>query len=177
MHWINDGLMAIFFLLVGMEIKREVVEGELSRALQIALPDCRRVAASSCRPLIYAAFNRGRSVALHGWAIPSATDIAFAVAVLARSASAVPLWLKLPADPGYRRRSGRDPDHRDFLHRDLSALSLALAAGLPRRARVSTDGRAPHRALLLLGVVLWLCVLKSGVHATLSGVALALSFR
>src|SRR6202048_933390 len=94
-HWINDGLMVIFFLLIGMEIKREVVEGELSHLSKVALPVAGAVGGIVLPALIYVGFTWRDPVAVHGWAIPSATDIAFAVAVLSALGKGVPLGLKL----------------------------------------------------------------------------------
>ncbi len=174
-HWINDGLMVIFFLLVGMEIKREVVEGELSHLSTIALPVAGALGGIVLPAAIYVAFTHRDPVALHGWAIPSATDIAFAVAVLSALGKRVPLGLKL-----FLLTLAIVDDLAAiliiavFYTSDLSALSLALAAacvvGLMALNLAGVRRMSPY---LLLGAVLWLCVLKSGVHATLSGVALA----
>jgi len=174
-HWINDGLMVIFFLLVGMEIKREVVEGELSQLSTIALPITGALGGLVLPALIYAGFTHRDPVALHGWAIPSATDIAFAVAVLSALGKRVPLGLKL-----FLLTLAIVDDLAAiliiaiFYTADLSAVSLALAAGcLVGLLALNLAGVRRMAPYLLLGVVLWLCVLKSGVHATLSGVALA----
>jgi NhaA family Na+:H+ antiporter len=174
-HWINDGLMVIFFLLVGMEIKREVVEGELSQLSTVALPIAGALGGIVLPAAIYVAFTHRDPVALHGWAIPSATDIAFAVAVLSALGKRVPLGLKL-----FLLTLAIVDDLAailiiaTFYTADLSALSLMLA-GLCLLALLALNLAGVRRMLpyLLLGVVLWLCVLKSGVHATLAGVALA----
>ncbi|MBS0518570.1 MAG: Na+/H+ antiporter NhaA [Proteobacteria bacterium] len=173
--WINDGLMAVFFLLVGLEIKREVLEGELSRPAQVALPVAGALGGIAVPALIYSAFTWKDPVALHGWAIPSATDIAFAVALLASLGRRVPRSLKL-----FLLTLAIVDDLAAiiiiavFYTAELSTLSLALAAlcivvligfNIARVRRVS-----PY---LLVGIVLWVCVLKSGVHATLAGVVLA----
>jgi Na+:H+ antiporter, NhaA family len=174
-HWINDGLMVIFFLLVGMEIKREVVEGELSQLSTIALPVTGALGGLVLPALIYAGFTHHDPVALRGWAIPSATDIAFAVAVLSALGKRVPLGLKL-----FLLTLAIVDDLAAiliiaiFYTADLSAVSLALAAGcLVGLLALNLAGVRRMAPYLLLGVVLWLCVLKSGVHATLAGVALA----
>ena len=174
-HWINDGLMVIFFLLVGMEIKREVVEGELSQLSTIALPVAGAIGGIVLPAAIYVAFTHRDPVALHGWAIPSATDIAFAVAVLSALGKRVPLGLKL-----FLLTLAIVDDLAAiliiaiFYTSDLSALSLGLAAAcLAGLLALNLAGVRRMLPYLLLGVVLWLCVLKSGVHATLSGVALA----
>ena len=130
LHWINDGLMVVFFLLVGMEIKREVVVGELSRPAQVALPIAGALGGILVPAAIYAAFTWNDPVALHGWAIPSATDIAFAVALLAALGQRVPPGLKLflltlaIVDDLARHRH-----HRDLLHRQ----SVDPGAGAGRR--------------------------------------------
>jgi NhaA family Na+:H+ antiporter len=174
-HWINDGLMVVFFLLVGMEIKREVVEGELSRLSTIALPVAGAVGGIVVPAAIYFAFTHRDPVAVHGWAIPSATDIAFAVAVLSPLGRRVPLALKL-----FLLTLAIVDDLvailiiAVFYTSELSTLSLVLAgACLVGLLALNLAGVRRMTPYLLLGVVLWLCVLKSGVHATLSGVALA----
>jgi Na+:H+ antiporter, NhaA family len=174
-HWINDGLMVIFFLLVGMEIKREVVEGELSQLSTVALPVAGAVGGIVVPALIYVAFTHRDPVALNGWAIPSATDIAFAVAVLSALGKRVPLGLKL-----FLLTLAIVDDLAAiviiavFYTSELSMLSLLLAgACLVALLALNLAGVRRMLPYLLLGVVLWLCVLKSGVHATLSGVALA----
>ena len=175
LHWINDGLMVVFFLLVGLEIKREVVEGELSQLSQVVLPIAGAFGGIALPAAIYAAFTWTDPAALHGWAIPSATDIAFAVAILAALGSRVPSGLKL-----FLLTLAIVDDLAAiviiaiFYTADLSTLSLAMAAGcilvLVGLNLLGVRRTAPY---LLVGVVLWLCVLKSGVHATLAGVVLA----
>jgi NhaA family Na+:H+ antiporter len=174
-HWINDGLMVIFFLLVGMEIKREVVEGELSQMSKVALPIAGAVGGIVLPALIYVGFTWTDPVALHGWAIPSATDIAFAVAVLSALGKRVPLGLKL-----FLLTLAIVDDLAAiliiaiFYTADLSTVSLALAGGcLVALLALNLAGVRRFTPYVLLGAILWLCVLKSGVHATLSGVALA----
>lgn len=173
--WINDGLMAVFFLLVGLEIKREVVEGELSRPAQVALPIAGALGGILVPAAIYAAFTWANPVTLHGWAIPSATDIAFAVAILAALGERVPRGLKL-----FLLTLAIVDDLAAiviiaiFYTADLSTLSLALA-GLCILALIglNVSGVRRNAPYLLIGLVLWVCVLKSGVHATLAGVVLA----
>ncbi len=173
--WINDGLMAVFFLLVGLEIKREVVEGELSRPAQVALPIAGALGGIAVPAAIYAAFTWGDPVALHGWAIPSATDIAFAVALLASLGRRVPRGLKL-----FLLTLAIVDDLAAiiiiavFYTADLSTLSLVLAA-FCILVLVSFNLAGVRRTgpYLLVGIGLWVCVLKSGVHATLAGVVLA----
>jgi len=174
-HWINDGLMVIFFLLVGMEIKREVVSDELSEPSKVALPVAGAAGGIVLPALIYMGFAWGDPVALRGWAIPSATDIAFAVAVLSALGKRVPLGLKL-----FLLTLAIVDDLAAiliiavFYTSELSTLSLALAGGcLATLLALNLAGVRRFPLYLILGVALWLCVLKSGVHATLAGVALA----
>jgi len=174
--WINDGLMAIFFFLVGLEIKREVLEGELSNPAQVALPAFGAVGGMAVPALVYVALNRGDSLALNGWAIPAATDIAFALGVLSLLGKQVPAALKVfLLTLAILDDLGAILIIALFYSGDLSLASLAVAAlalvvlfTLNRRGVVSI---VPY---VLIGVVLWAAVLKSGVHATLAGVVLAL---
>ncbi len=174
--WINDGLMAIFFLLVGLEIKREMVVGELATRAQIMLPAVGAAGGFIVPALVYAAFNWRDPLALGGWAIPAATDIAFALGVLSLLGSRVPVTLKV------------------FLTSlaifdDLAAVVVIavwytadlsppmLFSGLAGLALLIGLNRAGVRSITpyaLIGLVIWVCVLKSGVHATLAGVAVAL---
>ncbi|GAB3098679.1 Na+/H+ antiporter NhaA [Lysobacter terrae] len=174
--WINDGLMAIFFLLVALEIKRETLSGQLAGREQLILPMACAIAGVAVPALLFAAFNRGDADAMRGWAVPTATDIAFALGVLALLGSRVPLGMKLLLS------TIAVVDDLIailiialFYSHGLSLPALALAAlvlaimwGLNRFKVVALW---PY---LLLGVVLWVCVLKSGVHATLAGVATGL---
>jgi Na+:H+ antiporter, NhaA family len=175
-HWINDGLMVAFFLLVGLEIKREVVAGELSRPAQVALPIAGAVGGIVVPAAIYAAFTWGDRAALSGWAIPSATDIAFAVAIVgALGPQRVPPGLRL-----FLLTLAIVDDLAAiviiaiFYTARLSTLALLLA-GLCILVLIALNVRGVRRALpfLAVGVMLWLCVLNSGVHATLAGVVLA----
>ncbi len=173
--WINDGLMAVFFLLVGLELKREVMEGELSDPRRAALPALAAVGGMAVPALIYAAINWGDPLALRGWAIPSATDIAFALAVLGLLGDRVPNSLKLfLLTLAIADDLGAILIIAVFYSADLSVPMLALAgvatAVLFAMNRGGVSAVAPY---LLVGGVLWLGVLKSGVHATLAGVLLA----
>jgi NhaA family Na+:H+ antiporter len=164
--WINDGLMAIFFLLVGLEIKRELIEGELSTRAQAALPCLAAVGGMAVPALIYVAVNLEDPVALHGWAIPAATDIAFALGVLALLGTRVPASLKVfLVALAIIDDLGAIAIIAVFYSGALSLWSLGLARAGVRR-------QAPY---MLLGIALWLFVLKSGVHATLAGVVVALA--
>lgn len=174
-HWINDGLMAIFFFLVGLEIKREALEGELSDPRQVVLPLVAAIGGMAVPALVYWVLNQGDPLTLRGWAIPTATDIAFALGVLSLLGERVPRALKLflltlaiiddlgaivvialfyagaPSIPALA----------------LAGTALALLVGMNLRGIVRIS---PY---LLVGLVLWAAVLDSGVHATIAGVLLA----
>ena len=174
--WINDGLMAVFFLLVGLEIKREVVEGELSRLSQMALPIAGALGGMIVPGLFYAALNWNDPVALRGWAIPAATDIAFSLGVLAALGSRVPLALKVFLTTlAIVDDLGAIVIIAIFYTSALSFQALALAAFcIAGLAILNLAGVRRIGPYLLIGVVLWVSVLKSGVHATLAGVVLAM---
>ena len=174
--WINDGLMAVFFLLVSLEIKREVLSGQLASRDQLALPVVCACAGVAVPALLFVALNHGDAVAMRGWAIPTATDIAFALGVLALLGPRVPLGMKLllstiaVAD--------------DLIAILIIALfysqglwwpalagAAAVVAAMALLNRLKVRRLAPY---LLLGALLWVCVLKSGVHATLAGVVTGL---
>ena len=174
--WINDGLMAVFFLLVGLEIKREVVEGELSRPSQVALPIAGALGGMVVPGLLYVALNWSNPVALHGWAIPAATDIAFSLGVLAALGSRVPLSLKVFLTTlAIVDDLGAILIIAIFYTGHLSFAAMAVAAvcilGL---AALNISGVRRLGPYMLIGVILWVSVLKSGVHATLAGVVLAM---
>jgi NhaA family Na+:H+ antiporter len=175
-HWIDDGLMVVFFLVVGMEIKREVAVGELSRPSQVALPIAGALGGIMLPAAIYAALNWRDPDALNGWAIPSATDIAFAAAIVGvLGARLVPPSLRL-----FLLTLAIVDDLAAiaiiavFYTAHLSTLALLLAA-LCILVLVALNALGVRRMLpyLLVGILLWLCVLDSGVHATLAGVVLA----
>jgi NhaA family Na+:H+ antiporter len=173
--WINDGLMALFFLLIGLEVKREVIQGHLSRASQIVLPGAAAIGGMVIPALVFWALNKDSPAAMSGWAIPMATDIAFALGVLALLGKRVPVSLKLfLMTLAIIDDLGAIIVIALFYSGELSNLSLALAAGsilsLIAMNRLGVVKLAPY---LLVGLVLWVCVLKSGVHATLAGVILA----
>jgi NhaA family Na+:H+ antiporter len=175
LHWINDGLMALFFLLVGLEIKHELTGGALATWPSRALPGLAALGGMVAPALIYVAFNRTNPAALQGWAIPTATDIAFSLGVLAMLGSAAPASLKI-----FLAALAIIDDLLAvliialFYGSGLSVLFLSLAAltlgALIVLNRLKVMRLAPY---LLLGALLWFFVLKSGLHATLAGVVLA----
>ncbi|MCR6631703.1 MAG: Na+/H+ antiporter NhaA [Magnetospirillum sp.] len=175
LHWINDGLMAVFFLLVALEIKREMLEGELSQLGQVLLPAIGALGGMAVPALIFAAFNAD-SPNLRGWAIPSATDIAFSLGVLSVLGRAVPASLRVfLAALAIIDDLGAILIIAFFYSGELSwgflggagAAVLALAA----LNRLGVRHLAPY---LVVGAVLWVCMLESGVHATVAGVLLGL---
>ena len=174
--WVNDGLMAVFFFLVGLELKREVVEGHLSNPRQASLPAFAALGGMLVPAALYAAFNRGDSSAMGGWAIPTATDIAFALGVLSLLGKRVPTALKaFLLSVAIFDDLGAIIVIALFYTAKLSLLSLVIAIVLVLGlACLNRFGVTRPAAYFLLGVPLWVAVLKSGVHATLAGVVLAM---
>jgi NhaA family Na+:H+ antiporter len=173
--WINDGLMAVFFFLIGLEIKREVMEGELSSFSQVILPGMGALGGMIVPAVIYAWLNWGDAIALDGWAIPVATDIAFALALLGVFGSRVPTSLKV-----FLLTLAIFDDLAAiiiialFYSGDLAVSSLLVAVmALVIGVVMNRMGVTRTSSYILLGIVLWIAVLKSGVHATLAGVLIA----
>lgn len=173
--WVNDGLMAVFFFLIGLEIKREVMEGELSSVSQIVLPAVGALGGMIIPASIYIWMNRGDPIALDGWAIPVATDIAFALALLSVFGNRVPTALKV-----FLLTLAIFDDLAAiviiaiFYSGDLSLGALLIGAiALIIAIIMNKTGVTRTSGYILLGVVLWIAVLKSGVHATLAGVVIA----
>ncbi len=172
--WINDGLMAIFFFLVGMELKREIVEGELSRPANVLLPAIGAVGGIVVPVGIYIFFNYNDPSAMQGWAIPAATDIAFALGILMLLGSRVPVALKVfLVSLAIFDDVGAIVIIALFYTSDLSLQALSVAAAcLLLLSFMSWRGVNSVSPFILVGVVMWAAVLKSGVHATLAGVVL-----
>ncbi|MBT9530605.1 MAG: Na+/H+ antiporter NhaA [Pseudomonas sp.] len=175
--WINDGLMALFFLLIGLEVKREVLEGQLRQPAQLVLPGAAAIGGMLVPALVYWWLNHDNPAAASGWAIPMATDIAFALGVLALLGKRVPVSLKLfLMTLAIIDDLGAIIVIALFYSSELSNLSLILAAVflsiLILMNRFGVTRLSPY---LVIGTFLWVCVLKSGVHATLAGVVLALT--
>ena len=175
--WINDGLMAVFFLLVGLELKREVLEGNLSSRDQIILPAIAAAGGMAVPALVYLLFNGGDPVLLRGWAVPAATDIAFALGALSLAGRSVPVSLKVfLLTLATLDDLGAIIIIAAFYTSQISTVALALAAiavvilVVLNRVRYSSAG-----LYMIMGAILWVCVLESGVHATLAGVILGLS--
>jgi Na+:H+ antiporter, NhaA family len=175
--WVNDGLMAVFFLLIGLEVKREILEGELRSPAQIVLPGCAALGGFAVPAAIYAWLNWHDPVTLAGWAIPAATDIAFALGVLSLLGTRVPVSLKL-----FLTTLAIFDDIAAivvialFYTADLSLLSLSLGLfGVFALVLLNRFGVTHIAPYVLIGIAIWVCVLKSGVHATLAGFVVALT--
>ncbi|MEW7987368.1 MAG: Na+/H+ antiporter NhaA [Candidatus Thiodiazotropha sp.] len=174
--WINDGLMAVFFMLIGLEVKREFLEGELSSLDQIILPGLGAIGGMLVPAAIYYWLNQSDPVALNGWAIPAATDIAFALGIISLLGKRVPVSLRVFLMAlAIFDDLGAIIIIAIFYTADLSFASLIIAVAaivvlfvlnMLQVSRVS--------AYVMVGVILWVAVLKSGVHATLAGVVLGL---
>lgn len=174
--WINDGLMAMFFFMVGLEIKREVLEGSLSDRSKLVLPAFAAFGGMVVPALIYIYFNWGNEGAMQGWAIPMATDIAFALGILSLLGKRVPMQLKIfLLALAIIDDLGAIIVIAVFYTSHMSLLSLGIALGLILvLLMMNRSGVVNNTAYILVGIVLWTAVLKSGVHATLAGVILGL---
>lgn len=173
--WVNDGLMAVFFFLVGLELKREILNGELSRPANVLLPAIGAVGGMVFPVAIFVFINAGDAAAMRGWAIPAATDIAFALGILMLLGSRVPVSLKVfLVSLAIFDDLGAIVIIALFYSAELSTTALLMSLvciavlALMNWRRVSSV--SPY---IMVGVIMWVAVLKSGVHATLAGVALA----
>ena len=177
LHWINDALMAVFFLLVGLEIKREMLDGQLSTWSRRILPGAAAAGGMLAPALIYVAFNLSNSTGLRGWAIPTATDIAFALGVLSLFGNRVPASLKIfLAALAIIDDLGAVLVIAIFYTGNLHLLALAGATvTLAILFAMNRMGVTMLSAYVVLGVALWALVFASGIHATLAGVMLALA--
>ncbi len=174
-HWVNDGLMAIFFLYIGLEVKREMLEGHLASAKQIVLPGVAAAGGMLVPAAIYLLYNHADPVAVDGWAIPTATDIAFALGILSLLGRRVPPSLKIFLMAlAILDDLGAIVIIALFYTAKLSMVSISIAAiALGCLIFLNRQGVTRISPYLVFGVILWVSVLKSGVHATLAGVALA----
>ena len=173
--WVNDGLMAIFFFLVGLELKREFLEGELSRPANVLLPAVGAVGGMVVPVGVFVLMNQGDPVAMQGWAIPAATDIAFALGILTLLGSRVPVSLKVfLVSLAIFDDLGAIVIIAIFYSGDLSTEALAVAlVCLAALTLMNRRNVMSISSYVLVGIIMWIAVLKSGVHATLAGVALA----
>lgn len=173
--WINDGLMAMFFLLIGLELKRELLEGELSDLSKVTLPAVAAIGGMLVPALIYIWINQGNDVALQGWAIPAATDIAFALAILSLLGTRVPLSLKvLLVSTAIFDDIGAIVIIALFYTHEVSIVALVVAAACLLLVFIlNRRGVLEKTPYLMIGAIMWAAVLESGVHATLAGIVLA----
>ena len=173
--WVNDGLMAIFFFLVGLELKREFIEGELSRPANVMLPAIGAVGGIVVPVAIFVMMNYGDPESMRGWAIPAATDIAFALGILSLLGNRVPVSLKVfLVSLAIFDDLGAIVIIAIFYSTDLSTAALLIAMAcllvLSFMSWRKVNSISPY---VMVGIIMWIAVLKSGVHATLAGVALA----
>ncbi len=174
--WINDGLMALFFFLIGLEVKREIVTGQLRSWKQASLPIIAAIGGMAIPAIVFVALNLGSPENLRGWAIPAATDIAFALGLLALLGSRVPVALKaLLLAIAIIDDIGAIAIIAIFYTENMNLTALALAL-VPAAAMLLLNRAGVARTIpyFMFAALLWICVLKSGVHATLAGVVTAL---
>ncbi|PJB81490.1 MAG: Na+/H+ antiporter NhaA [Acidobacteria bacterium CG_4_9_14_3_um_filter_49_7] len=174
--WINDGLMAVFFFLVGLELKRELIEGELSNKKNIILPGIGAIGGMALPAIVYIYFNTGDTTVMAGWAIPAATDIAFALGVLSLLGSRVPRSIKVfLTSLAIFDDIGAIVIITVFYTAKISFAALGIVAGCILVLIVLNRRNTESKSLyVLVGIVMWVAMLKSGVHATLAGVILAM---
>lgn len=175
--WVNDGFMSIFFLLIGLEIKREMMVGELNSVAKAILPGIAAIGGMLIPALIYACVNWHDPVSIRGWAIPTATDTAFSLAILSLLGSRIPVSLKIFLtalaifdDIGAIIVMAIFYSHNVSIYLLMAALGLVLALFLLNYLNVQRPA-----AYCIVGTILWACVLKSGIHATLAGIVVALA--
>ena len=175
--WINDGLMAIFFFLVGLEIKREVLTGELSSLDKAILPMLAAVGGMTIPAIVFLYFNWGITANIGGWAVPTATDIAFALGILALLGSRVPVALKVfLLAIAIIDDLGAIIIIAAFYTSELSVNALTLSMlGFALAVALNRMGVQRMTPYAIIGIFMWVCVLKSGVHATLAGVLIAMA--
>ncbi|MEM8594050.1 MAG: Na+/H+ antiporter NhaA [Pseudomonadota bacterium] len=173
--WINDGLMAVFFFLIGLELKREVLEGQLPKVRNVLLPAFGAIGGMLVPSLIYLAFNHQDPIAVNGWAIPAATDIAFALGILSLLGSRVPLSLKIFLTTiAIFDDLGAIIIIALFYTSNISALALTTVAVCLIVLSILNRMHITAKSLyIFIGIIMWIAMLKSGVHATLAGVLLA----
>ena len=174
--WVNDGLMAVFFFLIGLELKREFLEGELSEPQKIVLPALGAIGGMAMPAAIYLLVNRDDPLAASGWAIPAATDIAFALGILTLLGKRVPNTLKIfLVSLAIFDDIGAIVIIALFYTDNLSLTALGVSAAcISFLALLSLRKSMSISAYILIGVVMWVALLKSGIHATLAGVVLAM---
>jgi len=173
--WINDGLMAVFFFLIGLELKRELLEGKLKNPRDVLLPGAAAVGGMALPALVFAWFNWGNAATINGWAIPAATDIAFALGILALVGTRAPTSLKVfLLTLAILDDLGAILIIAMFYTAELKVEYLAMAL-VPLAALYVMNRMKLHRIapMVLVGTIMWFLVLKSGVHATLAGVLTA----
>jgi len=174
--WVNDGLMAVFFFMIGLELKREFIEGELSDRKNIILPGFAAFGGMLVPALIYIAFNYNNETALKGWAIPTATDIAFALGVLSLLGSRIPTSLKVfLTSLAIFDDIGAIVIIAIFYTDNISMISLIIVLScLPILFLMNRRNPSSTSIYIMVGVIMWVAMLKSGVHATLVGIILAM---